>query len=111
MSHVSQLTTEQFSREVLLANQPVVVDFFGTWCPPCRALAPILDTLAGAFSGQVKVVKVNVDEEPDLAERYQIRTVPTLLFFSGGRMVDRTVGVLSLSALRGKFSRIAAKSA
>jgi len=107
MSQIPQLTTEQFSRDVLLSSQPVVVDFFGTWCPPCRALAPILETLAGAFVGQVKIVKVNVDEDPELAERYQIRTVPTLLYFSAGRMVDRTVGVLSLSVLRGKLSRLA----
>lgn len=106
MSQIPQLTSEQFSREVLLSAQPVVVDFFGTWCPPCRALAPILDTLAGAFVGQVKVVKVNVDEEPELAERYQIRTVPTLLYFAAGRLVDRTVGLLSLSVLRGKLSRL-----
>ncbi len=107
MSQITQLTTDTFSREVLLSSQPVVVDFYGTWCPPCRALAPTLETLAAAFAGQVKLVKVNVNEDPELAEHFKVHTVPTLLYFAAGKLVDRTVGVLSLNVLRGKLSRLA----
>jgi thioredoxin 1 len=92
MSHVLQITSSQFSSEVLQSQVPVLVDFYATWCPPCRALAPHLDRLATDFADCAKVLKVNVDEEPRLAAQYRIQGVPTLILFSGGQPVRQMTG-------------------
>jgi thioredoxin 1 len=92
MSHVQQITTSQFSSEVLQSQVPVLVDFYTTWCPPCRALAPHLDQLATDFADCAKVLKVNVDEEPRLAAQYRIQGVPTLILFTGGQPVQQMTG-------------------
>jgi len=92
MSHVQQITTSQFSSEVLQSRVPVLVDFYATWCPPCQALAPHLDDLAADFADCAKVLKVNVDEEPRLAAQYRIQGVPTLILFSGGQPVKQLTG-------------------
>ncbi|MCH9680684.1 MAG: thioredoxin [Deltaproteobacteria bacterium] len=81
-----------FGQEVLQSDVPVLVDFWATWCGPCRSIAPHLDTLADRFSGQAKVVKVDVDTSPQIAAQYGVRGVPTLLVFKGGEVVDRLVG-------------------
>jgi thioredoxin 1 len=85
--------TEEFDREVLQAGEPVLVDFFATWCAPCRALAPTLDALAVELAGRAKVVKLDVDQAPDLARRYQISSIPCLVVFRGGQEADRLVGL------------------
>lgn len=92
MSHVQQITTSQFSSEVLQSQVPVLVDFYTTWCPPCRELAPHLDRLAIDFADCAKVLKVNVVEEPRLAAQYRIQGVPTLILFSGGQPVKQMTG-------------------
>jgi thioredoxin len=109
MSIVKHVTTEQFGLEVLSAPRPVLVDFYATWCPPCRMIAPVLEELAREFHGRVKIVKVNVDEESVLAERFQIRSVPTLLVFNAGRVVEQMIGVPSPTVLREKLARASSR--
>ena len=97
---VRSVTSEEFGREALGADGLVLVDFWAAWCPPCRRLAPTLDALAAAYEGQLTVLKVNVDECPDLSARYGIRSIPTLILFKDGRMVDRSLGALPMEELR-----------
>jgi thioredoxin 1 len=90
---------ETFGQEVLASDLPVLVDFWAEWCPPCKAIAPLLDELAGSYAGRLKVVKVNVDENGATPAKYQVRGIPTLLLFKGGQLNGQTVGALSKSAL------------
>ncbi len=86
------LTTDQFEQEVLTSDIPVLVDFWATWCGPCRMLAPVVEEIAEEYDGKVKVCKVNVDEEEDLAIRFGVSSIPTLLVFKNGELVDTSVG-------------------
>ena len=88
------MTGVEFEREALQADGLVLVDFWAAWCPPCRRLAPTLEALAAAYEGQVTVLKVNVDESPELSFRYGIQSIPTLILFRGGRAVDKRLGAL-----------------
>jgi thioredoxin 1 len=96
---VVQLTSESFEREVLRASEPVLVDFWATWCPPCRMIAPAVEALADDFAGRAKVAKVDVDSSPELAERFGIQSIPTLLVFKGGQVVDQRIGAVPKSEL------------
>jgi thioredoxin len=100
MNCARQIVTSDFASEVLDSATPVLVDFYATWCPPCKMLAPIVDQLAGEFAGRVKIVKVNVDEEPALASAFRIESIPTLIAFHDGKMVHRAPGAPGASALR-----------
>ncbi len=95
MQNVTEIKTAEFDAEVRKSAIPVVVDFFATWCPPCKTLAPIFDKVAGGFVGKVKFVKVNTDEAPELAVEFGIRGVPSLVFFKGGKPVNTLVGLHS----------------
>jgi len=88
------ITDRVFSSEVLSAPGPVVMDCWAPWCGPCRTVGPVLEQLASEYAGRVKVVKLNVDENPETASRYGIRSIPTLLFFKNGEMVDTLVGAV-----------------
>lgn len=106
MSNISEITKDRFQTEVLEANQPVLVDFYAPWCGPCHAMGPVLDSLANEFAGRAKLVKVNVDEAPELAVQYGITAVPTLIFFNNGDIVDTIVGMASQRALRSKLDSL-----
>lgn len=97
--HVLEVTDESFDKEVLSSEQPTLVDFWATWCPPCRAIAPHVDALAEQYQGRVKVGKLDVDENPGVAERYDVRSIPTLLVFKGGEVVGQMVGAGSRAKL------------
>ena len=90
---IAHITNQNFKEEVLQSDLPVLVDFWAPWCGPCRMLAPVLEELEGELSGKVKVAKVNVDEEMDLAAQFQVASIPTLILFRNGQAVQRTVGV------------------
>jgi len=100
MSKVIHVNQQQFPSEVLQSDIPVIVDFYATWCPPCRALGPILDRLAEEFSGQIKIVKINSDEEPSLAEACSVTGLPTVIFFDKGTHVGQFSGLPQETALR-----------
>jgi thioredoxin 1 len=94
MGTVQAVGASGWDQEVLKAKEPVVVDFWAVWCGPCRMLAPIVEEIAGEYAGRLKVLKLNTDENQEIASRYQIMGIPTLLFFKGGNVVDKVVGVV-----------------
>jgi thioredoxin 1 len=102
------VTDADFEQAVLKAEEPVVVDFWAPWCGPCRAIAPILDKLAGEYEGRVKIAKVNTDEEIRWATQYGIHGIPTLIIFKGGQEVERLIGSRPESAYREAFDKVLA---
>jgi thioredoxin 1 len=107
MSDLKEIGTDTFQQDVLNAGNPVLVDFYAPWCGPCKMLAPVLDKLAGEYAGRVDFLKVNVDDAQDLAVRYRITGVPTLLVFKDGEVVDSIVGMASAAALKTKLDAAA----
>ncbi len=101
--NVKRITEKEFEAEVSKSALPVVMDFYATWCGPCKTLSPILDNLAGPLTNQVKFVKINVDEAPALAQRYHVEGIPMLLFFKNGKVVDSSVGLISREELAARL--------
>ncbi|KPQ35761.1 MAG: thioredoxin [Phormidesmis priestleyi Ana] len=95
----AQVTDSTFKQEVLDNEMPVLVDFWAPWCGPCRMVAPVVDEISEQYDGQVKVVKVNTDENPSVASQYGIRSIPTLMIFKGGQRVDMVVGAVPKTTL------------
>lgn len=100
------VTDADFENVVLKSTIPVMVDFWAEWCGPCKMIAPLVDELSAEYEGKAKMVKVDVDNNSDTAMKYGIRNIPTLLFFKGGEVVDKQVGVVAKSALADKINAL-----
>jgi len=103
---LSVLTDDNFATEVLSSRVPVLVDFYATWCGPCKMLAPIVEKLAAQYEGKLKVGKLNIDEAPQAPSQFGVRAVPTIVFFKGGKAVDTVVGLKKEGELRERIDRL-----
>ena len=102
---VYKFDESNFEAEVLKSDLPVFVDFYADWCGPCKMMSPVIDKLAEEFDGKIKVGKVNVDENGDLAVRYGIMSIPNMVFFKNGEVADRVVGAIPKPAMKEKFEK------
>jgi thioredoxin 1 len=103
---VQSVNADKWNEEVLQSSVPVLVDFWATWCAPCKMIAPTVEELAKEYEGKAKFVKVNTDENSGLATKYNIRGIPTLMFIKNGEIVDQVVGVVPKSHLKAKLDSI-----
>lgn len=100
MSKALKFTDDSFEDDVLNADKPVLVDFWAEWCGPCRMVGPVVDELAGEYEGKAKIGKVNVDENSEISTKYGIRSIPSLLIFKNGEVVDQIVGAVPKNQLK-----------
>lgn len=100
------LSDATFEKEVLQSDQPVLVDFWAAWCGPCMILGPTIEEIANDFTGKVKVCKLNTDENEATSAKYQISAIPSLLFFKGGQVVDKSIGVVNKKAIAEKLAKL-----
>jgi thioredoxin 1 len=99
VGNVSEVNDVTFDQEVLKASVPVLIDFWAPWCGPCKAIAPVVEELAGEYNGRVKIVKMNIDDNPQTPSKYGVRGIPTLMLFKGGSVAEQIVGALPKSRL------------
>ena len=92
--NIKTATDQNFEKEVLAGGNPAIVDFWATWCAPCRALAPIIDEVADLYSGKLNVFKLDIDSNPEIPARFGVRGIPTVILFKGGQVVDQVVGAV-----------------
>ncbi len=109
MASAVNITTQSWDEEVLKSDLPVMVDFWAAWCGPCKMIAPTIEELAGEYDGKLKVCKINTDENPEISSQNQIMGIPSLLFFKGGKLVDKIVGAASKKQFKEKINAIISK--
>ena len=110
-ANIVTLTDKNFETEVLKSTVPVLVDFWAEWCGPCKMIGPLLDELATEYTGKAKIAKVNIDDQNALAAQFKIQSIPTLLVFKGGDIIDHMVGAKGKPALRGSLDKAIAAAA
>ncbi len=98
--HVQQVTDNDFEQSILKAGKPALVDFWAPWCGPCRIIGPIVEELAPNYQGRAVIAKMNVDDNPQIAQRLGVTSIPTLMMFKDGKLVDRVVGAMSKGELQ-----------
>ena len=98
-ANVKQTTDANFDQDVLKGNTPAIVDFWATWCAPCRALAPVIDEIADQYAGKLAVYKIDIDSNPETPAKFGVRGIPTVILFKGGQVVDQLVGAVPKSSL------------
>ncbi len=106
MSNATPITDAEFAQLLESSELPILIDFYATWCGPCTAIAPILDEFAAENAGKVKVVKLNVDENPRTPAKYGVRGIPTLILFNNGKEIDKIVGLTSKENLEAMLAKI-----
>jgi thioredoxin 1 len=104
--NIVKLNKANFEQEVLKSALPVVVDFWAEWCGPCKQVAPVLDELAGEYDNRVRIGKVNIEEDQELAAEYGVRAIPTFLLFKGGEVAGQIVGMVSKRDLKAQFDKL-----
>ena len=106
MANLTEITDDTFEEKVLNSTVPVIVDFWAEWCPPCKLIAPFLEEMTGEYAGKALICQVNVDSNQMLAQKYGIRSIPTLLFIKDGQIQDQVVGALPKNQLTARLDKL-----